>query len=123
VYVAFFLTCPLYLFSYQALLVVDTNETSASMSGMFFLGFDANLLSFEKFGPFDLKTSFPIGVILRRGMPLELLSRPVFVHSWVGSSSSRFFSEEAASSSTLLKCFFSDSRGWEVILEVWEDTW
>jgi hypothetical protein len=20
-------------------------------------------------------------------------------------------------------CFFSDSRGWEVILEVWEDTW
>jgi hypothetical protein len=40
-------------------------------------------------------------------MPLELHSRPVFVHSWVGSSSSRFFSEEAASSSTLLKCFSS----------------
>ena len=40
-------------------------------------------------------------------MPLELHSRPVFVHSWVGSSSSRFFSEEAASSSTLLKRFSS----------------
>jgi hypothetical protein len=38
-------------------------------------------------------------------MPLGLHSRPVFVRLWVGSSSSCFFSEEAASSSTLLKCF------------------
>jgi hypothetical protein len=58
VYIGFFLTCPLHLFRYQAVPRVDTNETSVSISGMFFLGSNANLLGFEKFRPFDLKMPF-----------------------------------------------------------------
>src|ERR1700722_13848995 len=58
VYISFFLTCLPHLFSYQAVPIADTNETSSSISGMFFLGSNANLLGFAKFGPFDLKTSF-----------------------------------------------------------------
>jgi hypothetical protein len=99
---------------------------------MSFLGSNANLLSFEKFRPFDLKTSFSSIYLKERYAArasfetcfCSLVGRLVFFSFLFGRSCFRLdivevlFIEVASD-----VCFFPNSCDWEVILEVWEDMW